>query len=78
MTPTWAAWVLTVGIAAILGVGLYLFAWHRGYVAGRLRERLAASSDVQDWTPPSEAEFMAELLEHRRQNAPPERYRLEM
>jgi len=76
MISSWAAWVLTVGTAAVLGVGLYLLAWHRGYVAG-LGDRIDRLPVDPPWEPPSSDEFTSELFEDQRQNEPPQRYRRE-
>jgi hypothetical protein len=69
-------WALTVGAGIILGIGLYLLAWHRGYVAGRSDHIGGLPGDA--WRPPSEAEFLAELIEAERQKPePPRKYQRE-
>jgi len=72
----WAAILFSSISIAILGIGLYLYAWHRGYVAGQ-----ADSFDDlpvgPPWRPPTEADFMEELLENERRKPAPEKYRRE-
>jgi hypothetical protein len=71
-----ASWLLTVAVAVVLGVGLYLLAWHRGYTAG-LAARIEYLPVNPPWVPPSEGEFMGELLDDLRRNEPPRKYRRE-
>jgi hypothetical protein len=72
--PAWAAF-LTCGVFVLLGVGLYLLAWHRGYVAGRAVR--IEEIPGNPWAPPSEAEFMELLERERRQPDEPRKYRRE-
>jgi hypothetical protein len=90
MISSWAAWVLTIGAVGVLGVGLYLLAWHRGHTAGLADRFDAISGDPETHPPgypfppepmvsprrrlPSEDEFLSELIEHPR--PPPESHRL--
>jgi hypothetical protein len=75
MISSWAAWILTMLGWAGVSVGVYLLGFHRGYLAG-LRDRLEAHPDP--WTPPSEAEFLAELIEAERlKPEPPRKYQRE-
>lgn len=75
MIPPWAAF-LTVGAFVLLGIGLYLLAWHRGYLAG-LHERVARLPG-NPWRPPSESEFLSELLKSERLKPDtPKKYRRE-
>jgi hypothetical protein len=76
MISSLAMWALTVGIAALLGVGLYLLAYHRGYVAG-LGDSIDRIPVDPPWEPPSSTEFMSELFEDQREDEPPQRYRRE-
>jgi hypothetical protein len=58
-----------------LSVGAYLLGHHNGYLAG-LRDRLETHPDP--WHPPSEAEFLAELIEAERlKPEPPRKYQRE-
>lgn len=75
ITPWWA-WALTVGTSVVLGVGLYFLAWRRGYIAGRA-DRINDLPVNPPWIPPSETEFMAELLGAERRQDKPQKYRRE-
>jgi hypothetical protein len=61
MIAPWAAWILTAGAIGVLGVVLYLQAWHRGYQAGVIDRLDRISGGPAKWHPPSEVEFLAEL-----------------
>jgi hypothetical protein len=76
MISSWAAWILSAGVTIVLGVGLYLLAWHRGYLAGRSNYIGSLPGDA--WKPPTEAEFLAELIEaERKKPEPPRKYQRE-
>jgi hypothetical protein len=78
MISSWAALLFAAIAIAALGVGLYLLAWHRGYLAGSADHRFDKLPVDPPWTPPpSEGEFLSELLERERQNEPPRKYQRE-
>jgi hypothetical protein len=59
-----------------LSVGAYLIGHHRGYVAGRSNYIGSLPGDA--WKPPTEAEFLAELIEaERKKPEPPRKYQRE-
>jgi hypothetical protein len=76
MISSWAALLFAAIGTAILGIGLYLLAWHRGYLAG-LHERVSRLPG-DPWRPPTEAEFLSELIEaERKKPEPPRKYQRE-
>jgi hypothetical protein len=75
MISPWAALLFAALGIGVLGVGLYLLAWHRGYSRG-LGERIGRLPG-DAWKPSSSEEFMAELLDRERKNEPPRKYQRE-
>jgi hypothetical protein len=76
MISSWAAWALTLAGFVSLSVGAYLIGRHKGYILGRANR--IGEIPGNPWRPPSEAEFLAELIEAERlRPEPPRKYRRE-
>jgi hypothetical protein len=66
-------WGLAVASFVGLAIGAYLLGHHRGYVAGR-RTRLEDIPGDPWRRPPTEADFMSELLEAERRKPEIQKY----
>jgi hypothetical protein len=52
MISSWLMWALTIGIGVILGIGMWLLAYHRGYIDG-LGDGIDRLPVDPPWSPPS-------------------------